>query len=198
MTKSATTHILSTGVTVLQSVRRGNRTGYTGAALSPAWTLDSSKPFIAACGNPTDHTVMAVVNAQQATCLHLGHYADAREAAYVIGMYRKDPINTINYVQSNGQWDHFPEDLYDLPEGLSYTKALEILGIAKDERKLKKSKVSVKDTSVTASGNIYDFFTRDQIIPIAKALGGPEQFQAAISGKSIADFAAEHGLTVTV
>ncbi len=195
MTKQTNTqHILSNGVIVEQSVRKGNRTGYTGAALSPSWTLDADKPFIAACGNPTDPTVMAQVNAQARTSLHLGHYADAREAAYVIGQYRKDPIGTIRQVQSNGAWTNFPADLYDLPEGLAYELAIEILKTECAARKV--AKVVVKDTSVQAAGNLYDFFKREEIVSIAKSLGGPEAFQASLKGKTVADFAKEHNLAI--
>jgi hypothetical protein len=194
MKKSSTSYFLSTGVVVEKSNRKGNRTGYTGAALSPSWTLDADKPFIAACGNPNDPTVMSQVNAQARTSLHLGHYADAREAAYVIGQYRKDPVATIRYVQSNGNWDKFPADLYDLPEGLAHELAIEILKTERAARKI--TGVVVKDTSVQAAGNLYDFFSRDVIVPIAKSMGGAEAFQNSLKGKSIAQFASEFGLVI--
>jgi hypothetical protein len=196
MAKSTkTSYILSDGVVVETSTRRDNRTGYTGAALSPAWTLNANKPFIAACGNPTDSSVMAVVNAQARTSLHLGAYSDAREAAYVIGRYRKDPISTILTVQSNGAWDEFPSDLYDLPEGLAYEKAVEILETARRKRKIKTT-VIAKDITVQASGNLYNFFKHEQILTVAKAKGGPVAFQAYLVGKTIADFASDNGLAV--
>jgi len=195
MTNPSMSYVLSTGVVVEKSNRKGNRSGYTGAALSVAWTLNASKPFIAACGNPTDSDIMGAVNAKLATALHLGHYADAREAAYVVGMYRKNPIETITYVQSNGQWDYFPEDLYDLPEGLPYEKAIEIAKAAQSVSKAKKSAV-VKDSSVPAIGNLYDFFSRDVIVPISKSMGGAEAFQISLKGKSIAQFASEFNLAI--
>lgn len=188
-------HTLSDGVIIEESTRRGNRTGYTGAALSPSWTLNAKTPFIAACGNPTDPTVMVHVNAQSRTSLHLGHYADAREAAYVIGQYRKDPVATIRYVQNNGAWDKFPHDLYSLPEGLAYEAAVEILETARRNRKVKKE-VVVKNVNVPASGNLYDFFKREQIVAIAKAMGGAEAFQAYLKDKTVAQFAADNSLPV--
>lgn len=198
MAKQNTQHVLSTGVVVEESSRKGNRTGYTGAALSPAWTLKSDKPFIAACANPTDPAVMTHVNAQHRTSLHLGHYKDAREAAYVVGLYRKDPIPTIRYVQSNGVWDQFPEDLYDLPEGLVYEAAIEILNAGREARKSikKTTKVAKKDSSVQAAGNLYDFFDRAIIVNLVKTLGGVEAFQASLIGKTVADFAKEHELAI--
>lgn len=122
-----TAYFISDGVVLHQSVRKNNRTGYTYAALSPSWTLNADKPFIAACGNPTDPEVMRNVVAQHRTSLHLGSYADAREAAYVVGRYHQDPIGTIQYVNANGAWDNFPSDLYNLPEGLAFDKAVELL-----------------------------------------------------------------------
>jgi hypothetical protein len=190
-------HVLSNGVIVEESSRKGNRTGYTGAALSVAWTLNPNKPFIAACGNPTDPRIMAQVNAQSRTSLHLGHYADAREAAYVIGQYRKDPVATIQYVQSNGAWEDFPADLYDLPEGLAHEEAIEILKAEKLVRAAgKKVVIQKKDTSVQASGNLYDFFDRPTIVSIVKLFDGSDKFQASLKGKSIADFANEYGLSI--
>lgn len=186
----AKTFTLSNGVTVEVSTRKSNRSGYTGAALSPSWTLNADKPFIAACGNPTDPTVMREVVAQQRTSLHLGNYRDAREAAYVVGLYRKDPISTIREVQSKGEIDSFPEDLYNLPEGLAYEKAVQILNSQRANKKIKVSVASKADpATTTASGNLYDFFKREQVVTIAKSFGGAEAFQTAIKGMSVLDFA---------
>jgi hypothetical protein len=187
-------YTLSTGVVVEVSDRKSNRSGYTGAALSPSWTLDSTRPFIAACGNPSDPKVMAVVNAQHRTSLHIGSYKDAREAAYVVGMYRKDPIATITKFQSNGNFTDFPEDLYSLPVGLEYEAAVAILNANKTAKKNKVQTV-VKDTKVPAAGNLYDFFERAQVVDIAKKLGGAEQFQSAIKGLTIEQFADKFELT---
>lgn len=186
-------YTLSNGVTLEVSDRKSNRSGYTGAALSPSWTLDSSRPFIAACGNPSDPSVMAVVNAQHRTSLHLGSYRDAREAAYVVGMYRKDPVGTITKYQTCGSFTDFPEELYTLPAGLEYEAAVAILNARKTAKKVIEQ---IKDTGVPASGNLYDFFERAQIVEIAKNLGGAEGFQAAIKGLTIGQFASKFNLTI--
>jgi hypothetical protein len=115
-----TTYTLSTGITVTS---KESTTGYLGATFSPAWTLDVNRPFIAACSQPKDPQVFAALNAQQRTALHLGAYADPREAAYVIGMYRADPIATIQQCQTNGNIDSFPEDLYSLPVTITVADA---------------------------------------------------------------------------
>lgn len=190
------TFVLSNGVEVELSDRKSNRSGYTGAALSPSWTLNADKPFIAACGNPNDPKVMAEVNAQHRTSLHLGSYSDAREAAYVVGMYRKDPIGTIRQVQQYGEIDTFPADLYNLPPGLAYEDAVAIL----NERKVKskKSTVTIKadPSDVQAAGNLYNYFSREQIVPIAKSLGGAEPFQEAIKGLTVKGFAEKFDLNI--
>lgn len=160
MTTSNQSFTLSTGVTVEVSTRKNNRTGYTGSALSPSWTLDSAKPFIAACGNPSDPAIKALLKAQLRTSLHMGNYSDAREAAYVVGMYRKDPVNTIQYFQSNDSWDTFPEDLYNLPVGLEYDEAVKIL-TAKSKNSVKsprKSKVVSTSLSSIAFRPVKDAF----------------------------------------
>ena len=119
----------------------------------------------------------------------MGNYRDAREAAYVVGLYRKDPINTIREVQSRGEIDSFPEDLYNLPEGLAYEKAVQILNSQKANKKVKVSVVSKADPATTiAFGNLIDFFKREDYVPIAKSLGGMGSFETAIKGMTILDF----------
>lgn len=67
----------------------------------------------------------------------------------------------------------------------------------KKPAKAKVAKVEAKDPATTpASNNLYDFFKRDQIIAIAKELGGAEPFQAKIKGMTINQFATKFGLTV--
>jgi hypothetical protein len=191
------TFTLSDGVEVELSDRKSNRSGYTGAALSPSWTLDADKPFIAACGNPNDPKVMAEVNAQHRTSLHLGSYSDAREAAYVVGMYRKDPVATIRHIQQYGSVDVFPQDLYQLPPGLSYNDAVILLKNRKVKSKSKTKIIQKADPStVPAKGNLYTYFTREQIVPIAKQAGGPEAFQFSLVGLTVKDFAEKFALVV--
>ena len=122
------THTLSDGVQVIQSDRKGNRSGYQGAAFSPAWTLDGRKPFVAACGNPTDPQIMSQLRAQHRTAWHGGYYADAREAAYVVARFKQDPVATENQLyEQSSTWQVFPADLYDLPVILTAQQAVEII-----------------------------------------------------------------------
>ena len=62
--------------------------------------------------------------------------------------------------------------------------------------KAKKAPVVSKDPTVVASGNLYRFFARDVIVPIAKQHGGAEGFQDYLKGKTVGDFAAENGLAI--
>ena len=117
MTKNTIIHTLSDGTILEQSSRKSNRTGYTGAALSVAWTLDATHPFIAACGNPVDPEVMAKLRHRERTSWHGGSYSDAREAAYVVAQFKQNPIEVDEYIAKNGVWDKFPEDLYDYTFG---------------------------------------------------------------------------------
>ncbi len=141
--------ILSDGVVIEYSTRANNRTGFTGAAISPSWTLDNSKPFIAACGNPTDPVVMSEVVAQQRTSLHLGHYADSREAAYVVAKYKQDPITVIREVQNNGSWVDFPEDLYTLQEVLTHSDAVDLIQQSRIQSKNSGNTVKISKKVIT-------------------------------------------------
>lgn len=188
--KSPKTYELSDGIVIEVSDLKSNRTGYTGAALSPAWTQDADRPFIAACGNPRDPEIMKQMHAQNRTAWHGGSYSDAREAAYVVGMFKKDPVGTERLIHASGPVDKFPADLYDLPEGLSHEKAIEILKVSRDNKVKKSSTVSVvKNTDSPAAGNLYDFFSRDDVVAVAKTLGGGAALQESIKGITIAEFA---------
>ena len=123
---------LTDGVQIEMSTRKGNRSGYTGAAFSPAWTLDGAKPFVAACGNPRDPLIMSQLRAQHRTSWHGGTYADAREAAYVVARFRADPVGTEHELESQGgSWKSFPSDLYDLPVVCSSEQADMLIKAAK-------------------------------------------------------------------
>lgn len=190
-----TQHVLSDGIVVEATTRKSNRTGYTGAALSPSWTLDANKPFIAACSNPTDPAVMAQMSAQERTAWHGGAYADAREAAYVVGMFHADPVGTERLIKSSGPVDKFPKDLYDLPVGLTNEAAVEILNTKKALKK--KATVAVKlDAGIPAQGNLSKFYTIDSIRAAAKKCGGPEQFQVALKGINVVEAAVKFDLII--
>jgi hypothetical protein len=61
----------------------------------------------------------------------------------------------------------------------------------------KKARTVISDPSQTpAPGNLYNWFPRDQIVEIARQMGGAEQFQAAIQGKTVKQFADQFGLPV--
>lgn len=118
---------LSDGVVIEISNRKNNRSGYTGATLSVSWSLDCDKPFIACCGNPADPEIHAQLHARERTCWQGGSYADAREAAYVVARFKEDPVVIDDLIHNHGAFTDFPADLYDLPEGLSYDAAVELL-----------------------------------------------------------------------
>lgn len=55
-------------------------------------------------------------------------------------------------------------------------------------------KVAVTDKTVSAAGNLYDFFDRDHVVSIARAHGGAEGFQRVIQGMSVQQFAERFGV----
>jgi hypothetical protein len=62
---------------------------------------------------------------------------------------------------------------------------------------MKKARTVISDpTQTPAPGNLYNWFPRDQIVEIARSMGGAEQFQAAIQGKTVKQFADQFGLPV--
>lgn len=190
-----TVYFLSDGVVLNQSVRKNNRTGYTYAALSPSWTLNADKPFIAACGNPSDPEVMKNVVAQLRTSLHLGSYADAREAAYVVGKYHQDPINTLRYINSNGVWDNFPADLYNLPEGLAFDKAVALLNsrLTKNNTRGTKVKQTISMDNRPARESFFSKYSQD----VAKQLRtkfGSDMVRCEFDVLTINEFELRYGL----
>lgn len=107
-------------------------TGYEGSTFSPAWTLDHSKPFIAAIGNPTDPELKKLLRAKERTALHLGQYSDSREAAYVVGLYKNDPVAILTELAETNQIDvEFPAELYSLPEFITVDEAIKKIQEAK-------------------------------------------------------------------
>jgi len=106
-------YTLSDGINVETSDR--GVTGYLGATYSPAWTLSDITPFIGMASNPKEPHLISLLCATERQSLHLGHYADPREAAYVVGLYKDDPENTLRYFQQYNTYVDFPMDLYDLP-----------------------------------------------------------------------------------
>jgi hypothetical protein len=69
----------------------------------------------------------------------------------------------------------------------------------KGEPKPRAKKVTIagRDPQTTpAQGNLYDFFARDQIVAIAKSLGGAAEFQAQIQGITITEFSDRFGVSL--
>jgi len=183
---------------------RGN-TGYLGAAFCPSWTMNAEKPFIAACGKPSDPALVDLLRAPDATALHLGHYADSREAAYVTGLYKADPEGILRELMTNGHNGlevDFPAELYDLPEFLTKEEALN-LNIEYKERKAsgrKSGKVTVgkiirtDDRSVQANRKVLaEAHGTDVYIKLSSTFGR-EVVQTAIDNLTVNEFELRFGL----
>lgn len=143
------TIVLKNGVEIEISDRKSNRSGYTGATISVAWSLDPNRPFIACCGNPSDPLIRSQMRAQLRHCWQGGAYSDAREAAYVVGLFKQDMVGTDQYIANNGGITDFPADLYDLPVFLNVDDAKKLLQIDMENKKDNSStpkKVPVKKT----------------------------------------------------
>jgi hypothetical protein len=122
--------------TVIPTSNRGT-TGYLGATFSDRWAMsDYDKLFIAAMSRPTDLGLEALLPAPHATSLHMGKYADAREAAYVVALYKEDPVPVLellneqialNGANSGLPQDIFPADLYDLPVFFSHSDGVKAI-----------------------------------------------------------------------
>lgn len=111
-------------------------TGYEGSTFSPAWTLDMNKPFIAAIGNPTEAKLVKLLRAPERTALHLGIYADSREAAYVVALYRANPEQILAEHYATGHVDvDFPSELYNLPEYMTNAEAQKLIAETRATRK---------------------------------------------------------------
>jgi hypothetical protein len=75
--------------------------------------------------------------------------------------------------------------MYDMLGGSNTTKTVRIA-----KAKAKAVRVVLADPKTTpAQNNLYNYFKRDDIIAIAKRLGGAEPFQAAIKGLTVNEFA---------
>lgn len=136
------------------------RSGYLGATFSPAWTLNENYPFIAMAQNPVNDPVLSKwLTAKERQSLHLGHYSDAREAAYVYAMYQNDPEEVLKQFYHGTFNPVFPLELYNLPVFLKLKEAQQeiikvkavkkVKRIGKDEvYKIARNNVKVKDMKV--------------------------------------------------
>lgn len=143
------TVVLKNGVEIEISDRKTNRSGYTGATISVAWSLDPNRPFIACCGNPSDPAIRSQLRAQLRHCWQGGAYADAREAAYVVGLFKQDMVGTDQFIANHGGITDFPDDLYDLPVFLNADDAKKLLQLDVENKKTESKspkKVPVKKT----------------------------------------------------
>lgn len=97
------------------------KTGYYGSSVSLAWTLDPEKPFIAAVANPIDDPVLSKwLTAKKRKALHMGYYADSREAAYVSAVYEQHPEDVLIELYNNKKLSiEFPKKLYTLPQHIT-------------------------------------------------------------------------------
>jgi len=82
--------------------------------------------------------------------------------------------------------------MYEILGGASVTKSTRVPK-AKAAKIVKVAPADPKNTP--AQNNLYDFFKRDDIIGIAKKLGGAEPFQAAIKGLTVSEFAQKFELS---
>ena len=147
------TIVLKDGVEIEISDRKSNRSGYTGVTISVAWSLDSDRPFIACCGNPTDPTIRRQMRAQLRHCWQGGAYADAREAAYVVGLFKQDMVGVDQLIGEHGNITNFPDDLYDLPIFLNVDDAKKLLQLDREMgktpklvvKKVAKHKLKIED-----------------------------------------------------
>lgn len=108
---------LSNGLTI--KVTGLGKNGYYGVASAKKWQRSQSGcGWIAAVNLPTDPALVALLTASRSTSLHLGHYSDPREAAYVTALYDADPLSVLQSIHNSP--DHmfsvdFPPELYLLP-----------------------------------------------------------------------------------
>lgn len=193
---SKTVYKLSNGVEVV-GTDSNTSTGYIGASFSPAWTNDLSRPFIANAS--ITESVRSQLRVKGRSNWHGGHYADAREAAYVSALFKEDPVTTDNDLHNHNIV--IPSEVYSLPEGLKLADAVDLIQAhrkakAKALKKTRTVVVKLDPTITPARGNLYRFFDRKDIVPLAQNLGGAEVFQASLEGKTVAQFAEEAGLAL--
>jgi len=173
--------ILENGVVLQLSDRKNNTAGYTGVTFSPVWTLNEFKPFIAMTSNPSDPVLVKELTATKRNSLHLGHYNDAREAAYVIGLYNKNPLNTIITFNKHGNFTDFPAYLYEQEPGMTLAHAKTLIPQSTN-------KVKAIDRNIPATNNLIYHFNMEDVKQIARILGNSNDFQEYIVGMTIEDF----------
>jgi hypothetical protein len=136
------------------------RSGYLGVTFSPAWTLNENYPFITMAQNPVNDPVLSKwLTAKERQSLHLGHYADSREAAYVYALYKDEPEEVLKQFYHGTFSPEFPIELYNLPvflkleeaqqEIIKVKAAKKVKRIGKDEvYKIARDNIKVKDMKI--------------------------------------------------
>lgn len=184
-----TSYILADGIEIL-TASRNNVSGYKYVTFSPAWTLDENKPFIACLLQPTEPELVNELTAKHRNSLHLGHYADAREAAYVVGLYNANPVDTLKRFNAYGAFDSFPADLYDLPVNVMPV-------FQRDEQPNPERKTRAKTVvnyNVPAKNNLIKFFDYSIILSVVELFDSVNDFQDYLTGLTIEQFANEFNL----
>jgi hypothetical protein len=130
-------------------------TGYEGSTFSPSWTGDSAAPFIAAISNPSDPKLQSLLRAKDRTSLHLGHYADSREAAYVVALYKSNPEAVLTEIRETRHLKvAFPAELYEIPVNITHDEAQAAITEAKAAGKTSTrgpKKVDINNTCADAN-----------------------------------------------
>ena len=149
------TFTLNNGVVIENSNNSRNRTGYRGVALNLVYTShDNETPFAAECGLPNDPTIKAQLNINKRTAWHGGFYSDAREAAYVVALFKENPIAIDSIISKNSVFDNFPSDLYDLSVFLTLKDAQRIVNLKLEEiRRVKQTNKRTIRTRVNVKVN---------------------------------------------
>ena len=122
------------------------RSGYYGVTVSPAWTLDLERPFIAMRKNPVDDPVLSKwLTARERLSLHLGVYADSRESAYVVGLYENNPEEILMELYHNGSIEvEFPQEIYDLPVFITLDEVKNLVNDFKERKRKNKRAPQIK------------------------------------------------------
>jgi hypothetical protein len=177
-----TTKTLENGIVIAFA---NNKSGYAGVSYTPKWTLDETHPFVASITQPKNKAEQAEVTTKLTHSVHLGYYDDARKAAYVIGLYRANPVKTLKQYRLHGAFKSFPTDLFALP-----VPSAEVLAQPSKGRAKRINPVIV-DYDVPAKNNLNKFFDYPLILSIVELFDSVNEFQDYLTGLTIKQFANE-------
>jgi hypothetical protein len=163
------------------------KSGYHGACFSPAWTLDKSRPFVAAVTNPTEQQLVSLLTAKERTALHLGYYSDSREAAYVVAYYKANKQEVLENMQSFGENRIIiPDAVYTMPEYISLDDAKAEIQKVADAKKMGKKNTRFKVTSTTVLNAVIEAFKDAKVDP-KNVRGVASKARAYLEAKSHAN-----------